>query len=257
MPLEIHVAHACNLACDNCSHFTNYGIPGMLSQAEAQSWLGAWGKRLRPRTLNLLGGEPTLNPELPSIMMIARECFPGTRLVMITNGYFLERHETLPDVARRTGTVITVTRHKGGKSYDNDFARVEALVAAWRAKGVDIKIPVPYSWRAWYRGRAERMLPFPGNSAVRSFDLCCASGYQCMQIHDGCLWKCPFLAYFPLAKRKFPGLCSNWDPILAYRPLRPEATEEELAVFLARKEEPGCALCPSEWIPCRRNENLP
>lgn len=246
--LEMHVAHACNLVCDNCSHLSNYGFTGMLSVAEARSQMSAWGRRVAPKCFMLLGGEPTINPRLSEIVSIARECFPTTPLQIITNGYFLHRHPELPEVVKRTGTEIMVTRHDGGPRYQHEFLAIEALVARWRSEGVAIDIPVPYPWRMQYRGCAGDMRPYDDRDPAKSWGRCCRLNYQCMQLHEGKLWKCPLLAYLPMAKRKFPNLSPAWDIGLAYRPLAPEASDDELAAFLARREEPACSLCSADWI---------
>ncbi len=65
--LEIHVSHACNLACEQCSHYSNYNHKGMLTPEEADRQMGLWSGRLLPRWFSLLGGEPTLNPALGEI----------------------------------------------------------------------------------------------------------------------------------------------------------------------------------------------
>jgi glycosyltransferase involved in cell wall biosynthesis len=36
--LEIHVAHACNLRCESCSHYTNQGHQGIVPVEEAERW---------------------------------------------------------------------------------------------------------------------------------------------------------------------------------------------------------------------------
>ena len=62
--LEIHVVHSCNLTCESCSHYSNQGHDGIVSLAEADQWMRAWHHRVRPRTFSLLGGEPTIHPQL-------------------------------------------------------------------------------------------------------------------------------------------------------------------------------------------------
>ena len=41
--LEIHVTHACNLRCENCTHYSNYGHSGHLSPAAADRQNGGIG----------------------------------------------------------------------------------------------------------------------------------------------------------------------------------------------------------------------
>src|SRR5260221_8082020 len=39
--LEMHVAHACNLTCESCSHFSNQGHKGTLSVDDSVQWMSA------------------------------------------------------------------------------------------------------------------------------------------------------------------------------------------------------------------------
>jgi molybdenum cofactor biosynthesis enzyme MoaA len=62
--LEMHVSHACNFRCQSCSHFSGNGNRGLVSLEEAETWMRGWQNRLLPKVFGLLGGEPTLNPQL-------------------------------------------------------------------------------------------------------------------------------------------------------------------------------------------------
>ena len=62
--LEFHAAHACNLYCAQCSHYSNFHAGGIVSVDEARANFDAWQGRLAPKQIAILGGEPTLNPEL-------------------------------------------------------------------------------------------------------------------------------------------------------------------------------------------------
>src|SRR5262245_16722507 len=94
--LEMHVVHSCNLSCESCSHYSNQGHKGMVSLDEAERWMQAWCGRLAPQNFVLLGGEPTIHPKLPEFLVLARRYWPNARLRLITNGFFLHRHPTLP-----------------------------------------------------------------------------------------------------------------------------------------------------------------
>ncbi len=85
--LEMHVANACNLTCESCSHFSNSGHKGVLGVEEADQWMKAWNGRLRPAMFRLLGGEPTLNPRLSELISLAVRCWPQSRVALTTNGF--------------------------------------------------------------------------------------------------------------------------------------------------------------------------
>jgi len=63
--LEYHVAHGCNLSCQQCSHYSNFHLAGKLpTVADAESEYSQWSHRLKPTRFALLGGEPLLNPAI-------------------------------------------------------------------------------------------------------------------------------------------------------------------------------------------------
>ena len=53
------------------------------------------------------------------------------------------------------------------------------------------------------------------------------------------------------------GLGAEWAPSLAYRPLEPNCSDDELSAFFAREEEPVCGQCPAERRPLALANPLP
>jgi hypothetical protein len=45
------------------------------------------------------------------------------------------------------------------------------------------------------------------------------------------------------------GIDAAWKPYLAYAPLAPGSSDDELDEFLAREEEAACAMCPAQPQP--------
>src|SRR5262245_10468387 len=101
--LELHVTHACNLTCDSCSHYSNHNHHGHLAPAQADGWMGSWSHRLAPREFHLLGGEPTIHPQLPEFVRLVRRHWPDALIKIRTNGFFLHRHPGLPAVLAANG----------------------------------------------------------------------------------------------------------------------------------------------------------
>ena len=80
--LEFHLADGCNLHCSGCNHFSDVVVGGIVSLEEVREQLEPWSKRIDIQELSLLGGEPSLNPNLPQIADLARSLFPTTPIVM-------------------------------------------------------------------------------------------------------------------------------------------------------------------------------
>ena len=46
----------------------------------------------------MLGGEPTLNKNLVEIIEITRSYIPNNNIVLITNGFYIDRHDDIKNV---------------------------------------------------------------------------------------------------------------------------------------------------------------
>lgn len=254
--LNIPVAFACNLACEGCSHYSNHAHRGFVPLDEAETWMKAWSGRLRPGVFSLLGGEPTVHPELVAYARIARACWPDSHLRLVTNGFFLHRHPELRELfAGDPRASIHLSIHHDGAAYREKLAPALALLADWERAGVTVEYRP--SWAHWtrrYHGHGAGMRPFRDGDARRSWEVCIAK--DCKQIFRGRLWKCGPLAYLPVQHGTHP-LSSEWDPYLAYEPLDPGCSDAELAAFLAREEEAVCEMCPATRVPLRIPSPLP
>jgi hypothetical protein len=243
--LQIHVAHACNLACDNCSHYSNYHHKGIVSLEEAHGWLSHWSSRLQPLTFCLLGGEPTLHPQLLDFIRLARQHYPRSRLQLTTNGFFLHRHPDLPKVMREVGKMhMDISVHHGSPEWAQMIAPTMTMVDDWvQTYGIQVRIRESHKhWRLQYQGHGADMQPFEDGDPAASYAICPAK--ECPQIFEGALWKCPPLAYLPMQNEKYQ-LSEKWAPYLAYEPLQPGCSDAELQAFLQKEVEPVCGMCPA------------
>ncbi|HSV45526.1 MAG TPA: radical SAM protein [Ramlibacter sp.] len=243
--LELHVAHGCNLSCESCSHYSNQGHKGMLSLAEAEDWMRQWAGRLAPRTLSLLGGEPSIHPQLPAFLELARRYFPKTHLRLVTNGFFLHRHPELPAVmARDPDACLDLSVHHDSPEYREKLEPIYGLLKSWVAQhGIRVQVYLSHKrWTRRYHGSGSAMAPFDDGQPRRSWEHCPAK--HCMQLHQGQLWKCAPLAYLHMQDDKY-GLSDAWAPYLAYRPLAAGCSDAELAQFAGREHEDACGMCPA------------
>ena len=108
--LELHVTHACNFTCEGCSHYSNHGHFGNISLDDIEDWLYAWSERIRPKTLTILGGEPTLNKDLPEIVYMVRAIYPDpfTHIDVISNTTGLTFSAFSADAASFTTLSLTL-----------------------------------------------------------------------------------------------------------------------------------------------------
>jgi len=244
--LELHVAHGCNLSCESCSHYSNHAHAGTVSLDEADRWMGLWSGRVSVTRFTLLGGEPTIHPHLPGFVGLVRRHWSRARIEIVSNGFFLHRHPTLPAVlAADPDARLIVSVHHDSAEYRERLKPVFDLLGAWRREHklrVEIR-PSNTNWTRRYEGFGDAMLPFEDSDPRTSWEICPAR--HCKQLHDGQIWKCAPLAYLPMQKARYR-LSDKWDPYLAYQPLEPGCSAAELQTFAALEDEVACGMCPAK-----------
>jgi organic radical activating enzyme len=220
--LEYHVAHACNLACPSCSHFSNNGHRGIVSPTEMDAELTPWSNRLEPGVFNILGGEPLLNPDIIEVLRVARKHFKH-EIALVTNGLLLAQTPNLASVLNELKIILRVSIHH------KDVDGLLQSIARFRQQGVLVRVDNSMEhWTQRYHGMGSQLRPFNDNQP-RTAWLNCHARY-CHQLFQGKLWKCSPLAYLPLEVT---------------------ATDQELEAFAREDEIPACAQCPANPPPLR------
>ena len=88
--ISIDITKGCNMRCEHCSHLSPL-MRGHFLTEELVSSLEKWGKRLQPKRLAILGGEPLLHPDFEEIVLSAHQYWSNSEIVIVTNGILLER----------------------------------------------------------------------------------------------------------------------------------------------------------------------
>lgn len=247
--LEYHAAHACNLACSQCSHYSNLSRDRHPTLEEAKAEFSLWKGRLNPSLIAILGGEPTLNKDLAGIIQEMRSAFPQSDGLLVTNGLTLDRFPHLPELLIDNGFKLDVSRHGSGAAYTKRFEPVLEMLNEWRESYPDLKITVRESIDTWMRqyqvidGR-----PFPWEADGASAYRICMQKF-CTQLYQGKLWKCPALAYFhQMEDRMSAHDIKEWQPFRDYKAITADATDEDIERFFREGEICQCSLCPGRVV---------
>ena len=87
MQIEIQIIDHCNLNCTNCNHFCPTLKPWLMSMEEFQENILAIKENIPViKTITLLGGEPTLHPQLAEMCAYVRNTLPEVEIIVFTNG---------------------------------------------------------------------------------------------------------------------------------------------------------------------------
>lgn len=249
--LEYHLAHGCNLSCQQCSHYSNFRLAGaMPTPAEAKVEYEAWHQRIVPKRFALLGGEPLLNPSLIEHLLLARECWPHSNLMLVTNGFFFERHPDLPKTLVEVDCRLEVSQHGTHEAYLEKFRKAKQTVWRWREEYPGIQIKIRQSHQGWMRQyRIVDGKPMPFDSRPNdAFKICMQK--TCTQLFKERLWKCPALAYWSQLQQQLNlEDIPEWQLFRDYQACSSECSEAELLAFFRSKAIPQCGLCPSKREP--------
>lgn len=252
--LELHACHVCNLSCKYCTHYSDNKHKGILSLEDSEDWMKGWSNRIQPEQFAILGGEPALNPKLPELIALSRNYWPHSRIILVSNGFFLHRHPTLEQTLLDNNVQLHISIHSDSPEYTEKLVPVRAFLANWKQK-ITWR-PCYKSWSAMYRGYGNTMEPFADEDQRRSWEICeCRT---CSQLFHGDIWKCPNIAYLKMQLEKF-NLQDNekWTPYMQYKPLSPSCSDLELTNFFEREDEFICKMCPSRTQFIKNDEKNP
>lgn len=96
LTFEVSLVDHCNLSCQMCDHYSQLSDPWFVDMDQFEKDMIRMGELCGHKlaAVSLLGGEPTLHPNIIDCMRITREQFPDTEVIVLTNGTLLLSLET-------------------------------------------------------------------------------------------------------------------------------------------------------------------
>ena len=107
--IETHITEACNLKCRGCSHFSVFAKPKHKDIAEFKKEFERLAEIEEIPIIRLMGGEPLLNPNFMEYVRIARQCFPNSKIALVTNGILGERLIPFVDELKALNINVTIS----------------------------------------------------------------------------------------------------------------------------------------------------
>jgi organic radical activating enzyme len=264
--LEWHITHNCNLSCQGCAHFTNHGHNWFADIDTLKEWYSHWNKRISPKVMAILGGEPLLHKDIIDIIYLTKEMWQQPKdsfFELVTNGILIdeEKHKDLPKALKDTDCTLSVSIHSiknVSLEYSNKLKKSLYIIKEWRDQ-YNIKIKFYDSFNVWvkiYNGFGVNSEPFEDNDPQESWNNC-PTGQKCFQLYEGNLYKCSLMAYLQLQKEKYGTLLSKkWDPYLKYIPLTPDCSDNDIIQFFNKGAESVCGMCPKNPQSFKKNDPL-
>jgi len=87
---EVYITNVCNYSCTHCQSLNNFAFKGHQSWADYQTDYQALSEHVDIDTIQIIGGEPTLNPDFENWVIGISETWPHARIEISTNGTRLD-----------------------------------------------------------------------------------------------------------------------------------------------------------------------
>lgn len=194
--VDYHIIDKCNLKCAHCNHFCSLvpstNKPKSIEQIKADLWLLSKFKN-DLGTLALLGGEPTLHPELSKICRIAREIFPNNTISITTNGTTADIAYKWKDAVEENNIEFVVTIYPTSDNPYENYEKIKRIIPS----ALCWEFPTQY-------GMTYNLLSST-NIATDEEIHNCVKRWRCNQLKDGKLYICHYAAQLNYLINAFPG----------------------------------------------------
>jgi hypothetical protein len=248
--VEFYITNVCNLTCRGCNRFNNLNFKGHQRWADHASAYESWSKRLDLPRITIIGGEPTLNPDLELWASNLRRLWPEAVIMIQTNGTY-QRPEHL--------TFWNKYRVGFGLSL-HDPATAEELKVKWKGYAGEIEA---FTFHQSTVIKQDDHHILHTSDPIKAFAACDMKHDHTR--YQGQLYKCPAISNLPDFDQQFDLRLDDRQRKLlySYTPLSADCSEDELQEFAKTRDTPisQCEFCPSnlKWHTAlgEHRENLP
>jgi organic radical activating enzyme len=278
---EIYITNVCNYSCTNCQSLNNFAFKGHQRWKDYEVEYRKLSDQLDIDQIQIIGGEPTLNPDFEKWVSGISDLWPTTKLQIATNGTRLDKltKDIYQVLLKHKGT-LWITCHDI-QLYDGflDFAKtfLNNIVSDnfsnddWKSEYERSKtdaaiqlntvsrtlideagVEVILDWSQSFVPSAidvldDQSLTMKYNSdPVQAHEICYFK--TCHQINKGKLYKCPLVSVLPDFLDQFNVNMSTDDKSLAYSyvPLTADADVSKF-VHAINDTIPQCKFCPANY----------
>jgi organic radical activating enzyme len=255
----------CNYSCTDCQSLNNFAFKGHQRWKDYEDEYRSLSDKIDIDQIQIIGGEPTLNPEFKKWVNGISNLWPNSKLQIATNGTHLNK---LDDNIYRT-----LLKHKGTlwitchdiQLYEGflDFTKkfLKNIVSDNYDPTVKLKtrtlidennVEVILDWTQSFVPSAidilndQSLVMKYSSDPVKAHDIC---GFKtCHQINKGKLYKCPLVSVLPDFLDQFNVSMSADDKSLLYS-YQPMSSNSNVSEFVNTINDPipQCKFCPIEY----------
>lgn len=233
--VEFYITNVCNLTCRGCNRFNNLGLKGWQRWQDHASEYESWAKRLDIKLITLIGGEPTLHPQLETWCANLRRLWPDSDIMIQSNGTYWRKEFIRFWDDYRIGVSISLHDESTAEDIIFDWHKIAAIEPA-------------------YQFHQNALIETDGHFIVHHSNIDQAFA-SCDMKHDhtmfaGKLYKCPTMVTLPqVISQKDVRLTNRQKEILdSYTPLSFNCSDQDLEKFIQDRDTPisACEFCPAE-----------
>lgn len=259
---EVYITNVCNYSCTHCQSFNNYAFKGHQRWDDYKSEYELLSKKLDIDIIQLIGGEPTLNPDFYKWLNGVSNLWPNSKLQIATNGTALDKiTDEVYKILSRNGSTLWITCHDI-KLYDEfiNFIKMflDEIVSDTGEpptrkvsrifvdkNGVEVILDWTQTFRSSAIDLVNNQLTMKYNSDPNKAHSIC--GFKaCHQINKGKLYKCPLVSVLPDFLNQFDVAIEDKELAYSYKPM---SHNDDVAKFVTEIDMPisQCKFCPSNY----------
>ena len=235
--VDYHIIDKCNLNCASCNHFSSL-VPEDSKGKSIEQITADFSLLSKIKdefyALNLLGGEPTLHPQLSKILRIAREMFPNNTINLTTNGTRYNMFELWKDAIIENNICLYITVYPYCDNYKD---RLETIAKTLKPYDNIVYIDFPIDSGFNYGFLSNKIVC--SESEYKN----CEKPYWCSQLKNGKLYKCYYAAQFDVLKNYFGDEITFDLDGKEYLDLNGDITFNDLNKFIYSPQPEICKHC--------------
>lgn len=279
---EVNITNVCNYSCSHCQSLNNFAFKGHQRWKDHEQDYRNLAENLEIDQIQIIGGEPTLNPDFEEWVEGISNLWPKTKLQISTNGSQLNKlSERIYNILLRHKGTLWITCHDI-KLYDSllDFSKsfLGEIVSdsntdeTWKTEYEKSKhdpsvilrtvsrtlidnngVEVILDWSQSFVSSVIDILDDQqlamkfNNDPVDAHKICYFK--TCHQLNKGKLYKCPLISILPDFLNQFDVSMEETDRELAYsyKPLTSDDPNFHEFIKNINEPIPQCKFCPSSY----------
>jgi organic radical activating enzyme len=282
---EVYITNVCNYSCTHCQSLNNFAFKGHQLWKDHQDEYKTLSEHIDIDTIQIIGGEPTLNPDFERWVEGISNLWPSSKLQIATNGsrldkitdqiyqillkhkgtlwitcHDLELYDEFLDFSKSfLNKIVSDTDNADGYDWKTDYEKSKTdpsvILRTISRKLIDEHgVEIILDWSQSFVPSVvdvvdrHRLKMNYNSDPVEAHDICYFK--TCHQINKGKLYKCPLVSVLPDFLDQFDVSMSNDDREIAYSYQPLSVNDNSVAEFVTNINQPipQCKFCPSKYI---------